>query len=100
MLHMLLAFGIYAAPANALTDRTMMRYVFNFKGTQAVPPDDLRLIRATVQVVDMSRKSLLVEATEEEAAELARQLPGWTMQRELFYQTPPTRHTVQKAPRS
>lgn len=72
----------------------------NFKGTERLPDDDLRLIRSKGQIVDASRKTLLVEVHEEQAAyELARKLPNWTVKKEVIYPVPSTRPLVMHAPK-
>ncbi|RYC71648.1 hypothetical protein [Spirosoma sordidisoli] len=85
-----------------MTIRTMAqdRYILNFKGTPPLPADDIRLIRAKSNVVDSSRKTLLVEVNEEEAVyELTRRLTDWTVKKETHYAVPTTRPKVQKPPR-
>ncbi len=77
------------------------RYILNFKGSSAMPADDMRLIRARTNLLDASRKTLLVEVKEEAVAyELARKLPGWTVKKETHYAVPTTRPKVEKLPKS
>lgn len=76
------------------------RYILNFKGSSPLPAADMRLIRAKTNLLDASRKTLLVEVKEDEAVyELARQLPDWTVEREIHYSVPTTRPDVQKPPK-
>ena len=76
------------------------RYILNFKGSPPIPADDMRLIRAKTNLLDTSRKTLLVEVKEDEAIyELARNLPDWTVKKETHYPIPTTRPKVQKPPK-
>ncbi len=76
------------------------RYILNFKGDSPLPVDDMRLICSKANVIDTSRKALLIEVNETEVAyELARKLPGWTVKKEAQYAVPSTRMKVQKPPR-
>ncbi len=77
------------------------RYILNFKGSPPLPADDMRLIRAKTNLVDASRKTLLVEVKEDEAIyELARKLPDWTVKKETLITVPTTRPKVKKSPKS
>lgn len=77
------------------------RYILNFKGVPPLPADDMKLIRSKTQLVDASRKTLLVEGNEETVMnELARKLPQWTVSKESCYTVPTTRPAVQKPPKS
>lgn len=88
---------------NPMTVKAMAqdRYILNFKGSPPLPADDMRLIRAKTNLVDASRKTLLVEVHEDEAIyELARRLPDWTVKKETQYAVPTTRPKVKKPPKS
>ena len=75
------------------------RYILNFKGTLPLPTDDLDVIRSRTNLLDTSRKTLLVEVDHDDVVqELARVLPNWTMQEETVYPVPTTRPTVEKPP--
>jgi len=77
------------------------RYILNFKGVPPLPADDMKLIRSKTHLVDASRKSLLVEGSDETVMnELARKLPQWTVSKESCYTVPTTRPRVQKTPKS
>lgn len=76
------------------------RYILNFKGNPPLPADDVRLIQAKSNIVDSSRKTMLVEVNEDEAVyELARKLPDWTVKKETHYAVPSTRPKVEKPPK-
>lgn len=76
------------------------RYILNFKGSLPLPDDDVRLIRAKSQVIDSSRKTLLVEVQEPDVVyELTRKLPDWSVKKETQYAIPTTRPSVKKPPK-
>ena len=73
------------------------RYILNFNGNPPLPDDDMRLIRSTTNLVDATRKTLIVEAQEDGVInDLARQLPDWTVRKEIQYTIPTTRPQVQE----
>jgi hypothetical protein len=77
------------------------RYIFNFKGVPPLPADDIKLIQSKTQLVDASRKTLLVEGSDDTVMnELAQKLPQWTVSKETCYNVPTTKPNVQKSPKS
>lgn len=76
------------------------RYILNFNGNPPLPDDDMRLIRSITNLVDATRKTLVVEAREDGVMnDLARQLPNWTVEKEIQYTIPTTHLPVQKPPK-
>ncbi|MFD2570575.1 hypothetical protein ACFSUS_08025 [Spirosoma soli] len=87
---------------NQMTIKAMAqdRYILNFKGSPPLPAEDMRLIKSKANLVDASRKTLLVEVNEDEVIyELARKLPDWTVKKETQYAIPTTRPKVRKPPK-
>lgn len=77
----------------------MARYLLAFNGTLPLPPDDLRLIGQQAQLLDTSRRTVLVEADAEHGIhQLARQLPDWTVSPETVVPIPTTQPAVRKRP--
>ncbi|PRY44116.1 hypothetical protein CLV58_10385 [Spirosoma oryzae] len=77
----------------------MARYLFAFNGPLPLPADDLRLIQQQTQLLDTSRRTVLVDAdTEQHIQSLAQQLPDWTVSPEIVVPIPGTRPTVRSTP--
>ncbi len=77
----------------------MARYLFAFNGPLPLPADDLRLIEQQTQLLDTSRRTVLVEADAEQRVQrLAQQLPDWTVSPETTLPIPSTRPTVRNKP--
>ncbi len=77
----------------------MARYLFAFNGPLPLPADDLRLIEQQTQLLDTSRRTVLVEAeAEQHIQHLAQQLPDWTVSPESVIPIPSTRPTVRNKP--
>jgi len=73
----------------------MARYLFAFNGPLPLPADDLRLIEQQTQLLDTSRRTVLVEVnTEHQIQSLAQQLPNWTVSAENFTPVPGTKQTI------
>lgn len=75
----------------------MARYLFAFTGPLPIPADDLRLIEQQTQLLDTSRRAVLVEAdADHQIQQLAQQLPNWTVSTEHFLPVPGTRQTLRE----
>lgn len=73
----------------------MARYLFAFNGPLPLPANDLRLIQQQTQLLDTSRRTVLVEVdAEQNIQRLAQQLPDWTVSTENFTPVPGTRQTI------
>lgn len=72
----------------------MARYVLYTTNPDGPTPDELTLIGQRGPILDRSRRALLVELTDEQATELAHNLPGWTLQPEVTYPIPTTRRKL------
>jgi hypothetical protein len=68
------------------------RFVLRYAGGNQPATKDLDYIRdfPGVSVVDDSERMLLIEASESDASELAKQLSGWRLIRESFTPLPDT----------
>ncbi|UFH54325.1 hypothetical protein [Spirosoma sp. KNUC1025] len=76
------------------------RYILNFKGSLPLPDSDMQLIRSKTNLIDASRKTLLVEPKDDALMyELARELPDWTVKKEILYTIPSPNPTVLKPPK-
>jgi hypothetical protein len=71
----------------------MSRFVFRFKGREAMPAPDLARIESetNLTVVDRSSRMLLVEAEEQTVHRLAEALSEWTVSPERTIPLPDTR---------
>jgi hypothetical protein len=77
----------------------MARYLLAFNGPLPLPPDDLRLIGQQAQLLDTSRRTVLVEADAGHGIQqLAQQLPDWTVSPETVVPIPSTQPVVRKRP--
>ena len=75
------------------------RYILNFNGNPPLPDGDMQVIRSKTNLVDSSRKTLLVELKADTALyDLARELPDWTVKKETQYAIPTTHPKVMKPP--
>lgn len=75
----------------------MARYLFAFTGPLPMPADDLRLIEQQTQLLDTSRRAVLVEAdADQKIQSLAKQLPNWTVSTEHFTPVPGTQQTIRE----
>ncbi|QJD80261.1 hypothetical protein [Spirosoma rhododendri] len=75
----------------------MARYLLAFNGPLPLPPDDLRLIGQQAQLLDTSRRTVLVETdADHRIHKLASQLPNWTISPETITPLPTTRPAIRK----
>jgi hypothetical protein len=73
----------------------MARFILRYSGA-AAPEEHAAMVAAApnVTVVDRSPKMMLVEANEEDAHELAKRMPGWSVHPEVTYNIPDTRKRI------
>ena len=72
----------------------MGRYLFTYSGGANLPAEHLERIRQRGQIVDQSLGTLLVDAPDEGAASLARELPDWKVEKEQTLPVPDTRKRI------
>jgi hypothetical protein len=72
----------------------MGRYLFTYSGGANLPVEHLERIRQCGQIVDQSLGTLLVDAPDEGAESLARELPDWKVEKEQTLPVPDTRKRI------
>jgi hypothetical protein len=78
----------------------MARYILRYTGTGPTPAADVATIkaRAGINVLDQSGRMLLVEAADDVAGKLAKELTNWAADPEVTYPLPDTRKKPVRAP--
>jgi hypothetical protein len=73
----------------------MARFVLRYSGS-APPEEHAGIVDAAsnVKVLDRSGNMMLLEGNEEDARQLADQLPGWTLNPEVRYGIPDARKRI------
>jgi hypothetical protein len=75
----------------------MARFILRYSGA-AAPEEPAGIVESApnVKVIDRTPQMMLVEASEQDAQQLADRLPGWTLQPEVQYNIPDTRKRIKQ----
>jgi hypothetical protein len=77
----------------------MARFILRYSSEDAPEEHDAALASSPlVKVIDRSPKMMLVDASEDDAKQLADRLPGWTLQPEVEYKIPDARKRIAGEP--
>ena len=75
------------------------RYLLRYAGETTPPAEDIERIRLTADVLDTSRKTVLVETDQPKNLKaLVDELADWSFKPEQVYKIPTTRPEVKKGP--
>ena len=72
------------------------RYTLLYKGKDSPTSKELEQVGAKVNILDSSRKTLLVETTKHTTDELIHQLPDWVVEQDYTYPIPTTQPDIKK----
>lgn len=74
-------------------------FVLTLKEARTPAPEDLAQVEKTnsVRILDRVGRILKVEASNQDAAQLSKQMPNWNVQAEVEYQVPDTRRLIDPA---
>jgi hypothetical protein len=76
--------------------QTSNRYILRYEGPSSMPVNDLQSIQSQVEVLNTSRKMLLIEAAPDTLTDLLQQLPEWTAKPEITHKIPLTQPVIEK----
>jgi hypothetical protein len=76
--------------------QTTDRYILKYEGPLSISENDLQSIHSQVEVLNATRKMLLIEASHDNLTNLLQQLPGWSAKLEITHKVPSTQPTIEK----